>query len=410
MTSCGDLDEGEVMTTEQSNGANWLNVVGDFFAIIEFKPNGEIVTANQTFCEVMRVQLESIVGRHHRIFTWGDLASKPEYERFWKDLGSGKSFSGEFQRKRGDEQEIWLYGAYAVVKDENGKVEKVVKFALDITYQKKLYNSLVDSFSRAVEQFGAETASLQESAQILADDADATLKQSQSAAAAAEQLKGGVQAVGVSTDEMSSTINEIARSAAEASHISMRAKEDSRQVSAIVAELGIASQAIGDVTRVISQIARQTNLLALNSTIEAARAGEAGRGFAVVANEVKELAKQTTGATEEIQNRIESVQKIAADASASIEKIAAVIENLNNIAVSTAAAVEEQAATTSEVSRTLAESSQAVGAISTVVGNVASSASKNSLEANKTLDSVKRLSVMLDGLRADLESLGSHTQ
>ncbi len=128
-------------------------------------------------------------------------------------------------------------------------------------------------------------------------------------------------------------------------------------------KLGESSQEIGNVIKVITSIAQQTNLLALNATIEAARAGEAGKGFAVVANEVKELAKQTARATEDIGRKIESIQGDTKGAVKAIEEISAIINQINDISNSIASAVEEQTVTTNEISRSVAEASSGVGDI-----------------------------------------------
>ena len=156
---------------------------------------------------------------------------------------------------------------------------------------------------------------------------------------------------------MVASIKEISKSSSEAAGISKDAMKKANDTNVTITQLGEASLEIGNVIKVISSIAQQTNLLALNATIEAARAGDAGKGFAVVANEVKELAKQTAKATEDITNRIGAIQESSKGAVSAIGGISKVIEQINGISLTIAAAVEEQTATTNEVSRVMRESS-----------------------------------------------------
>ena len=158
-----------------------------------------------------------------------------------------------------------------------------------------------------------------------------------------------------------------------------------------ITKLGESSKDIGNVIKVISSIAQQTNLLALNATIEAARAGDAGRGFAVVANEVKELAKQTAMATEDITNKVAGIQRDSASAATAVVTISQSIEKLSNIAVAIASSVEEQAATTSEVSRIVQESSKGVASISENVVIVSKAASETSIGSGQVLVASKSL-------------------
>lgn len=157
---------------------------------------------------------------------------------------------------------------------------------------------------------------------------------------------------------------------------------------------------IGNVIKVISSIAQQTNLLALNATIEAARAGEAGKGFAVVANEVKELAKQTAKATDDITNRINAIQGDSKEAVNAINGISTVIEKLNSISVAIAAAVEEQTATSNEVARVVKESNKGVEDIADVVRAVSASTKQNSLGAGQTLEAARSLTLLAEKLKA----------
>jgi methyl-accepting chemotaxis protein len=176
--------------------------------------------------------------------------------------------------------------------------------------------------------------------------------------------------VASASEEMTATINEISRNAEKARNITNRAVLDAQCASKTVDELGTAAQEIGKVTEVIADISDMTNLLALNATIEAARAGDAGRGFAVVANEIKELAKQTARATDEIKSRIEGIQNSTTGTVAQIQQISKVIHEIDEIVSSIATAVEEQSITTNDIAGNVAQAAQG---IHNVTQNVAQS-------------------------------------
>ncbi|MEP6860397.1 MAG: methyl-accepting chemotaxis protein [Deltaproteobacteria bacterium] len=234
----------------------------------------------------------------------------------------------------------------------------------------------------------------------LSSSADDTSRQAGIVAAASEQSGKNVQTVATGTEEMSVTIKEIAKNAAEAAHVATAAVIRAQRTNELVGKLGDSSAEIGNVLKVITSIAEQTNLLALNATIEAARAGEAGKGFAVVANEVKELAKETARATEDIRRKIEAIQTDTASAVDAIGEITAVIGQINDIQNTIASAVEEQAATTNEIGHNLHELAQASNEIAHNVTSVAASASSTSECSMQTLDAARQLQKLareLDG-------------
>ena len=172
------------------------------------------------------------------------------------------------------------------------------------------------------------------------------------------RLSQSSEQVQSSTDQMTTAISEIARNATESARVASSAVQLAASTNTIVGSLGESSAQIGQVLKVITTIAQQTNLLALNATIEAARAGTAGKGFAVVANEVKELAKETAKATEDIGRRIEAIQGDANNAVDAIGKIGAVIDQIHDISNTIAGAVEEQTAVTNEIARSMTDSAR----------------------------------------------------
>jgi len=233
----------------------------------------------------------------------------------------------------------------------------------------------------------ALTSSSEKLAQIgdtLSASADDTSRQAGVAAAAAEQAGKNVQTVATGTEEMSVTIKEIAKSAAEAARVATAAVLKAHRTNELVGKLGESSTEIGNVLKVITSIAEQTNLLALNATIEAARAGEAGKGFAVVANEVKELAKETAKATEDITRKIAAIQTDTTSAVRAIGEISDVIGQINDIQNTIASAVEEQASTTNEIGRNLHELALASNEIAQNVTSVASAAGSTAACSTQT--------------------------
>jgi methyl-accepting chemotaxis protein len=258
---------------------------------------------------------------------------------------------------------------------------------------------LGDALEQTSQQLGAAAEELSAVATQMAKNSAMTSDKSNTAAANSEEVSKGVRSVATNTEEMVASIKEISRSSSEAANISKDAMKKATDTNATINNLGDASVEIGNVIKVISSIAQQTNLLALNATIEAARAGDAGRGFAVVANEVKELAKQTAKATEEITNKIGAIQESSKNAVSAIGGISKVIEQINGISLTIAAAVEEQTATTNEVSRIMQESSSAVDGITNIVKSVSSAAVESSTGATQTLEAAKSLSNLASQLK-----------
>ncbi|MEY4631172.1 MAG: hypothetical protein RIQ81_1292 [Pseudomonadota bacterium] len=259
--------------------------------------------------------------------------------------------------------------------------------------------TLVSNLNEASSQLAAAASELNATASELSTNAEETNREAVSAAGSSEEISRGVDAVATNSEEMNAAIKEIARNASEASAMSNSTLKQAHVTNDTIQKLGTSSQEIGNVIKVISSIAQQTNLLALNATIEAARAGEAGRGFAVVANEVKELAKQTARATEEITGKINAIQKDTTEAVDAIGIIANSIEKLNNIAGAIAASVEEQQATTNEMSRVVQDSAKGVSSISRSIKAVSEASSQTSTGASQCLTAAKQLAQLAESLR-----------
>ena len=241
-----------------------------------------------------------------------------------------------------------------------------------------------EEFSAVSQQIGANS--------------EETSAQANSVSSATEQVNKGLQTVATATEEMSASIKEIAKNATEAAKVADGAMRTATETNAIVAKLGASSAEIGQVIKVITSIAQKTDLLALNATVEAARAGEVGAGFAVVANEVKELAKQTATATEDISRKIETIQSDAKGAVAAIGSISAIIGQVNDISGTIATAVEEQSATTMEMSRNVSEAakgSQDVAQNIQGVAQAAQSTSQGATDSQKAAASLAKMSTQL---------------
>ena len=214
----------------------------------------------------------------------------------------------------------------------------------------------------------------------------------------ADSVSANIRSVAASAEEMSASINEIARSAEGSRRTASEALAISTEASGRVEQLSVASLEISRVTEVIVEIAEQTKLLALNATIEAARAGEAGKGFAVVAGEVKELAKNTSEATEDIRRRIEQIQATSGSTVKDIARVREVMERIDAAITSIAAAVEEQSVTTSEIVRSVGENSSLLGGITRSIQNVSQSSKTTESGAQTVLDAVARTSSAAENL------------
>jgi methyl-accepting chemotaxis protein len=258
---------------------------------------------------------------------------------------------------------------------------------------------LIADLTKSSEDLANSAANVLGISSSLSASAEETSAQANTASVASEEVNAGVQTVASSMEEMVASIKEITKTTNEASSMSNEAMGMAKKANQIINQLGESSMDIGNVIKVISSIAQQTNLLALNATIEAARAGEAGKGFAVVANEVKELAKQTAKATNDITKKIETIQSDSKNAIGANADIISAIEKVNGYASNIAASVEEQAATTNEVTRIVTESAEGVRQINENISQVSSAASSTGKDATSSQAAARVVGEIADSLK-----------
>ena len=378
-------------------------------AVIEFKADGTILDANANFLAAVGYSLDEIKGRHHSMFVEPAFRDSAEYRQFWRDLNDGRFQTDEYKRVAKGGREIWIQATYNPRFDISGKVASVIKFANDITGRKKAEASLkatMNSVSQNAQTLASASEELSAVAQQMSSNSEETTAQANVAAAAAEQISKNITTVATSAEEMSASAKEIAKNAADAARVATQAVKVADDTSRTVNKLGTSSTEIGKVIKVITSIAQQTNLLALNATIEAARAGEAGKGFAVVANEVKELAKQTAAATEDISQKIEAIQTDTVGAVKAIGEIGTIIGQINDIQNTIASAVEEQTATTNEIARNTNEAARGSSEIARNVTSVSLAAKSTSEGAANTLTAASELAKLAAQLRAIVDAAG----
>ncbi|QCG98421.1 HAMP domain-containing protein [Azospirillum sp. TSA2s] len=265
---------------------------------------------------------------------------------------------------------------------------------------------LVAEFDRHIEavaeQLAGAASGLRGNAEQMSSIASQTENHVLSVARASEGASENVQAVAAATEELTASISEIGRQMTGSTEMAERAVTDVRRTAGIIADLSGAAQQVGDIVRMITDIASQTNLLALNATIEAARAGEAGKGFAVVAQEVKQLASQTAKATEDITAKVAEIQLATDHTVRAIGGIGTIVTHIEENISAVAAAVEEQNAATAEIGRNVRQAADGTDQVSHNASLVGTEAGRAGAMAKEVLWMADALKQNADGLRSDV--------
>jgi PAS domain S-box-containing protein len=304
-----------------------------------------------------------------------------------------------------EEKETWADGRITWASttkmpllSKDGHIIGTFGISLDVTESRLMRDALIESEARLASASGELTTV----SQSMVASAGETVMLADLLRSASQQISTTVSSVACAASQLQVSIREISKNANDSRAVATDAVDLAESAKDSMKKLETSSREIHKVNKVINSIAQQTNLLALNATIEAARAGEAGKGFAVVANEVKELAKQTARATEEIGQTIEAIQCGTREAASVFLQIGTIIGSINDIFHSIASAVEEQTVTTNEIGHSVTEAAQKIGEITTNIGGVAASAKQTTQHAEDTRKASLELSRVASRLRASL--------
>lgn len=386
---------------EELNNLRKLEQINETQLVLEFTSGGIITKANDQFLAMTGYLASELMGRHHRALVCTKQHSIEEYRQFWEELSAGRYMVTEHKYIIKGEKERWLQVTYNPVLNANGQLQSVSLSASDVTRRRRTEAGLtatLEAVSQSADALLMASDELACISQNMGASSEQTAVQSAVVARASEEVHQNVATVAAGAEETGVAVREVARNAADAAMVASQAVTVADQVSQTVAKLGASSQEIGAVLKTITSIAEQTNLLALNAAIEAARAGGAGKGFAVVANEVKELAKETAGATEDISRKIEAIQQDTVAAVAAITEIEEIIRQIHGFQNTIASAVEEQSVTMCEISRTIEEAARGTSEIASNMSGVAEGAQATATGASQTQVAASQLAQMATDL------------
>jgi len=351
--------------------------------IIEYAPDGAILTANQNLLDMTGYPLEKLQGQHHRMFVDATYAQSPEYQEFWRKLNRGERIEEEYKRVVKGGREIWIQASYNPIFDLSGRVYKVVNFMTDVTgrysavehiglglsklAEGDLEHRIETEFIPALEplrvDFNASLGALEQSMAAVSDNTRAIRAGAGEISTAAddlsqrtEQQASSLEETAAALEQITATVKKTAEGAKHARDIVSTAKVDAdksgevvREAMAAMTGIDKSSKQISEIIGVIDEIAFQTNLLALNAGVEAARAGDAGRGFAVVASEVRALAQRSAQAAKEIKGlisastaQVDQGVRLVTKTGEALGRIVAQVVEINTVVTEIAASAQEQ--------------------------------------------------------------------
>ncbi|PVM84489.1 chemotaxis protein [Caulobacter radicis] len=416
-----------VITAEKLRNIDFegkLNAISRAQAVIEFTPDGEVLTANDNFLRTLGYELSEIQGKHHRMFVEPDYGRSPSYEDFWRRLNVGEFIAAEFKRRGKNGRDVWIQASYNPIFDQSGRILKIVKFATDITgrveavdkiaagldqlarnnlayriqgpveaaYEKVRadFNATCDTLEDTISSILASTGQVNGGAREISTASHDLARRTEQQAASLEQTAAALSQITATVKRSAESAKQAFSAASQARNEAHRSSQVVREAMSAMDEIEGSSRQITQIIAVIDEIAFQTNLLALNAGVEAARANEAGRGFAVVASEVRALAQRSAEAAKEIKiligrstAQVERGVKLVDETGAALTGIVAKVTEIDSLISEIASSSHEQATGLAEVNVAVNHMDQMTQQNAAMVEEATAAATSLSTEAHE---------------------------